>query len=78
MKKILIILIAIILISCVYSQENTTVEINGASFEIPERYQGGHTYKNGYSVDYFHLTCIDDNIPKSIGLWACEKDYEEI
>ena len=78
MKKILIILIAIlILISCVHAQDNTTVEINGVIFEIPEKYQGGHTYKNGYSADYFHLTCIDENIAKSIGLWACEKDYEE-
>ena len=78
MKKILIILIAILIfLSCVHAQDNTTVEINGVNFEIPEKYQGGHTYKNGYSADYFHLTCIDDNIPKSIGLWAHEKDYEE-
>lgn len=78
MKKILIILIAILMfIGCVYAQDNTTVEINGVSFEIPEKYQGGHTYRNGYSADYFHLTCIDDDIPKSIGLWAREKDYEE-
>lgn len=78
MKKILIILIAILIfISCVHAQDNTTVEINGVSFEIPEKYQGGRTYKNGYSADYFHLTCIDDDIPKSIGLWAHEKDYGE-
>ncbi len=78
MKKILIILIAILIFtSCVHAQDNTTVEINGVIFEIPEKYQGGHTYKNGYSADYFHLTCIDENIAKSIGLWACEKDYEE-
>ena len=68
MKKILIILIAILIFtSCVHAQDNTTVEINGVIFEIPEKYQGGHTYKNGYSADYFHLTCIDENIAKSIG-----------
>ena len=45
MKKILIILTAIlILISCVHAQVNTTVEINGVSFEIPEKYNGGNIY----------------------------------
>lgn len=40
MKKILIILIAILIFtSCVHAQDNTTVEINGVIFEIPEKYQ---------------------------------------
>ncbi len=77
MKKILIILIAAAMLAgCIYAQ-NTTVEINGASFEIPEKYQNGHTYKDGYTSDTFHITCVDDNLAKQIGLWAREKDYEE-
>ena len=40
MKKILIILIAILIFtSCVHAQDNTTVEINGVIFEIPEKYK---------------------------------------
>lgn len=77
MKKILIILIAaVILVGCVYAQNNTTVEINGVSFEIPEKYQNGHAYKEGYTADTFHIICVDDDLPKQIGLWAREKDYE--
>ena len=77
MKKILIITILLALLAgCVYAQ-NMTVEINGVNFEIPEKYQNGHAYKNGYTSDMFHITCIDDNIAKSIGLWASEKDFEE-
>lgn len=77
MKKILIILITVILVGCVYAQDNMTVEINGVSFEIPEKYQDGRTYKNGYSSDTFHIICVDDDLPRQIGLWAREKDYEK-
>ena len=78
MKKILIILIAILIfISYVHAQDNTTVEINGVSFEIPEKYQDGRIYKNSYSSDTFHIICVDDDLPEQIGLWAHEKDYEE-
>lgn len=62
----------------VSAQVNSTIEINGVNFEIPDEYQDGKVLDKGYRFNNsFSIYCIDDNIPKSLGLWACEKDYEE-
>ena len=78
MKKLLIILsLSILLTGCVYAQ-NESVKINGISFEIPDRYSGGEIEDNRYILeDNFSIKCIDDNIPKSVGLWASENDYSK-
>ena len=78
MKKLLIILsLAILLISCVNAQNNA-VEINGIEFKLPEKYLGGELTNDKYEVeDNFSIKCIDGNVENEIGLWACEKDFEE-
>lgn len=75
-KKIFIILTAFILVSCVWAQNDSNVKINGIEFEIPSKYQGGELENDKYKLeDVFILQCIDNNIPKHIGLWATENDY---
>lgn len=78
MKKAFIILIlSFLLLSFAYGQDNT-VEINGADFEIPNKYLGGKSIANGYKLDnVFSIKCIDNNSAKFIGLWAEEKDFSK-
>lgn len=78
MKKVLIVLtIALLLISGVYSQNNS-VKINGIDFEIPSKYLGGELDEEEYELeDIFSIKCIDNETSKQIGLWASEKDFEE-
>lgn len=77
-KKILIILITLVFISSVWAQNESTVNINGINFEIPPKYQNGEFENNRYRLEnQFSIECIDDNIPKHIGLWASEKDYSK-
>ena len=78
MKKLLIILsLAILLVGCVNAQNNA-VEINGIEFKLPDKYLGGELTNNEYEVgDNFSIKCIDGNVENEIGLWACEKDFEE-
>ena len=68
-KKILIILITLVFISSVWAQNESTVNINGINFEIPPKYQNGEFENNRYRLEnQFSIECIDDNIPKHIGL----------
>lgn len=78
MKKLLMILsLTILLMGCVYGQ-NETVKINGIAFEIPEKYSGGEIDDAGYRLENnFSIECVDDDIPKAIGLWASEHDYSK-
>lgn len=66
---------SIFLLGCVCAEENT-VEINGISFEIPAQYLGGEKTADSYELDNnFSIRCVDENVPKAIGLWAEENDY---
>ena len=78
MKRILVAtLLAALLVGCVYASTQP-IEINGASFEIPSKYQGGKLTDNSYSLDNnFSIKCIDDDVCGKIGLWATEKDFSE-
>lgn len=77
-KKILIILITLVFISSVWAQNESIVNINGINIEIPPKYQNGEFENNGYRLEnQFSIECIDNNIPKHIGLWASEKDYNK-
>lgn len=78
MKKIfLILMMGILLISCIYAGE-AIVKINDVDFEIPAQYQGGELSNGRYKLDnIFTISCIDDNVPKSIGLWAREQKFSE-
>ena len=78
MKKIFIILtVGLLIMGCAYAS-NSTMKINGIDFELPEKYQGGELKNNGYQLDNtFSIRCIDDNLIKTIGLWAVEKDFSE-
>ena len=77
-KKIWILLITFFLISSVCAQNDMAVQINDIEFEIPSKYQGGKTINDKYKLDdIFSIRCIDGNIPKSIGLWACEMDHSK-
>ncbi|WP_407421652.1 hypothetical protein [Methanobrevibacter sp.] len=78
MKKIFLILIlSIFLMSCVFASGNN-VEINGIDFKIPVQYQGGELYNGKYRLyNNFTISCIDGNVPKSIGLWAREHKFSE-
>lgn len=78
MRKMLIILsLAILLVGCVNAQNNT-IEINEIEFELPDRYLGGELKNDRYALDnVFSIECIDNNVGNEIGLWACEKDFEE-
>lgn len=76
-KKIWILIINLFLISSVWAQNDKIVQINDVTFEIPSKYQG-ETINGKYSLDdIFSIRCIDGNIPKSIGLWACEMNYSK-
>ena len=78
LKKIFFMLIIISLIGSVWAQNENIVNINGIDFEIPGKYAGGELTNTSYEFDdEFEVSCIDGNIPKRIGLWACEKDYGE-
>ena len=78
MKKIfLIMILSIFLMSCVFASGNN-IEINGIDFKIPAQYQGGELYNGRYRLDNnFTISCIDSNVPKSIGLWAREQKFSE-
>lgn len=78
MKKSFIILaLTIIFIGGVYAG-NSTVDINGVDFEIPSKYQNGEFTNGNYQLDnIFSIRCIDDDVPKAVGLWAEEHDFEE-
>ena len=59
-----------------YGQNNSTIDINGVEFEIPDKYQGGELNNVKYSLNtVFSIRCIDDTLAESIGLWAQESDY---
>ncbi len=76
MKRIIITSTLILLVMCCAYASDSTVEINGIDFEIPEKYLGGELNDNEYELeDIFSIRCIDDNIPNAIGLWAEEHDY---
>lgn len=78
MKKILILTMMVLLIGCAYASSDSIVEINGAEFKIPVKYQGGDATDNEYQLDNeFSIRCIDEDVPKAIGLWACENDYHK-
>ena len=65
------------MVSCVNAQNNI-IKINETEFKIPEKYLGGELTNEGYELDNnFSIRCIDDNIGNAIGLWACEKDFEQ-
>lgn len=75
-KKIFIILLFILVVGCAWAQSDSTIEINGTAFKLPAKYQGGELKNGKYSLDdEFSIQCIDVDISKYIGLWACEKDY---
>jgi len=78
MKKILITLTLITLImSCSYAS-NYTITINNVDFSIPSEYQGGKMINGNYKLEnIFSISCIDENVPSAIGLWATEKDFSE-
>lgn len=78
MKKILITLALITLImSCSYAS-NYTITINNVDFSIPSEYQGGKMINGNYKLEnIFSISCIDENVPSAIGLWATEKDFSE-
>lgn len=77
-KKIFIPLIAIILIGGVWAQNDSNITLNNVNFEIPSKYQGGELDNNRYELkNEFSIECVDENLEKHIGLWACEKDYEK-
>ena len=78
MKKILITLTLITLImSCSYAS-NSTITINNVDFSIPSEYQGGKMINGNYKLEnIFSISCIDENVPSAIGLWATEKDFSE-
>lgn len=77
-KKIFIILIVILFIGGVWAQNDSSITINNVNFKIPLKYQGGELNDNRYELeDGFSIECIDDNLGRHVGLWACESDYEE-
>lgn len=78
MKKYLAMIFIITIMSgCVYAISES-IEINGTSFEIPPKYQGGELKNNKYSLDNnFSIKCIDDDVCGNIGFWASEKDFSE-
>jgi len=64
------------MISCVCAAEN--VDINHVKFQIPEKYCNGELNNDEYKLDnIFSIRCIDDNVPKAIGLWASECESSE-
>ncbi len=78
MKKIFMILIlSVLLVGFAYA-DNDTFNINNATFKIPPKYQGGEFQHGSYRLDgNFSIRCVDDDIPKAIGLWAAEQDFQE-
>lgn len=78
MKKILIILTLTVMLSGFVWANSSDVEINGADFKIPSKYQGGDIKSDGYALDNtFSIRCVDNNTVRAIGLWAIEKDSSE-
>ncbi|MBR6993933.1 MAG: hypothetical protein IKH85_07650 [Methanobrevibacter sp.] len=78
MKKILIILILSILLLGFVHAKSDSVEIDNVTFKIPPKYQGGEFKYGYYRLDNkFSIRCVDDNIPKAIGLWTAEQDFGE-
>lgn len=77
MRKSLFVIILIISLSCTYASDSS-VEINGADFEIPEKYQGGKELSEGYRFENkFSIYCIDDDISNHAGFWGSEKDFSQ-
>ncbi|MBQ2635633.1 MAG: hypothetical protein IJG09_02880 [Methanobrevibacter sp.] len=78
MKRIIITSTLILLLMCCAYASDSTVEINGIDFEIPDKYFGGELDDNKYELEnIFSIRCIDDNVPNAIGLWAEEHDYTQ-
>ena len=76
MRKLLFLIILILSLSFVYA--NNTIEINGAGFEIPEKYLGGTEISNGYRLEnQFSIYSIDDDLPGHAGFWGSEKDFSQ-
>ena len=76
MKKIVIMSTLILLLMCCAYADDSTVEINEIEFEIPDTYQSGELDNNEYELEnIFSIRCVDDNVPKAIGLWAEEHDF---
>lgn len=77
MKRLIILAIfCFLLVGCAYANES--VELNGVEFKIPPKYQNGELTDSKYKLDdTFSIRCIDGKIPKAIGLWASESEYEK-
>ena len=77
MKRIfLILLLTSLLVGCVHAGEK--IKINDVEFELPAKYSGGKSDNDSYELeDAFSMRCIDKNVPKAIGLWACESKSSE-
>ena len=76
-KAFILIIFLLITLGCSYAYENST-EVNGISFELPDKYAGGENTLNGYRLENnFSIQCIDDNIASAIGLWAAKSEYSE-
>lgn len=77
-KKILILLTVILFIGGVWAQNDSNITLNNVNFEIPSKYKGGEIDNNRYELkNEFSIECVEDNLEKHIGLWACEKEYEK-
>lgn len=77
-KKIFIFMITILFIGAVWAQNDSNITLNNVNFEIPSKYKGGEIDNNRYELNNeFSIECVDDNLEKHIGLWACEKEYEK-
>lgn len=76
MNKKFVFLIIFLIIGSVSAQNNSSIDINGVNFEIPDEYLGGDKITDGYRFEnIFSIYCIDEDIPRYVGLWANEKDY---
>ncbi len=76
-EMIAIIFITTLIMGCAHASQQT-IEIGGADFEIPSKYQGGELKDNQYSLDNnFSIRCVDNDVCGKIGLWACENDFSE-
>ena len=76
-KMFMILMLSVLLVGCAYAQNNSTVDINGVEFEIPDKYHGGEMKNGKYQLNnIFSIRCIDNDVANAIGLWATESDYD--